>query len=202
MRGYDEHLRGRGPRRGYDAGYGRERGWSQDVAYGRAEGMGGSGPGTFMPLGWDPMMRWAGWDPLAGFVPYQDAPPEWGYGLQDDVRYDHEYYRGARGGYGPDYYRGPRRGSAYDRDVRFARGGAYDRDVRPRGGYDRDVRLARGGYDRDVRGGGGYDRGMRAMPPRSSPTYGRGGDRAVREWAARQGFEVEGTIQPRRGPWR
>ncbi|HEU0013421.1 MAG TPA: hypothetical protein VFQ45_07040 [Longimicrobium sp.] len=181
MRGYDRHLRAR---RGYDAGYGRERAWSEDVAYGRAEGMGGGGPGQFVPLGWDPMMRWAGWDPLAGFVPYQDAPPEWGYGLQDDVRYDHEYYRGARGGYGRDHYRG------YDRDVRFARG-AYDREMRPRGGYDRDVRFARGGYDREMR-----------VPPRQSPTYGRGGDRAVREWAARQGYGVEGTIQPRRGPWR
>jgi hypothetical protein len=33
--------------------------------------------------------------------------------------------------------------------------------------------------------------------PRESGTYGRGGDRAVREWAARNGYDVEFTIRPR-----
>jgi|GEM_PF-1685466 len=40
----------------------------------------------------------------------------------------------------------------------------------------------------------------RPVPPRQSPTYGRGGDRAVRQWAERYGYDVEHTIRPRRGP--
>lgn len=118
--GYGPPRRGRydaGMRGGYDAGMrrGYDRGWTEGMAYGREPGM-PPRPGTFTPFGWDPMMRWAGWDPLMGFVPYQDAPREWSYGLADDyVRYDHEYYRGnSTGGYGRDY----RRAGGYDRDHR------------------------------------------------------------------------------------
>jgi hypothetical protein len=46
--------------------------------------------------------------------------------------------------------------------------------------------------------GRGPDRGPR-VPPRRSPTYGRGGDRALRAWADRYGYDVEYSIPPR--PW-
>jgi hypothetical protein len=128
-RGYGRQY---GPRRGrYDAGMragydtqlrgGYDREWTEGMAYGREPGM--ERPGTFAPFGWDPMMRWAGWDPLMGFVPYQDSPRQWSYGLADDYRrYEHDYYRGnTTGGYGRDY----RRAGGYDQAVR-----GYDRDVR------------------------------------------------------------------------
>jgi hypothetical protein len=35
------------------------------------------------------------------------------------------------------------------------------------------------------------------VPPRQSPLYGRGGDRALREWARQRGYDVEHTIRPR-----
>jgi hypothetical protein len=154
--------RGRGPgsSRGYDAGMrgGYDRGWTQEMAYGREPGMGMSGPGMFTPFGWDPMLRWTGWDPLMGFVPYQDTPREWSYGLAEDYRrYDHDFYRG---------------------NVAHRYGGDYRR------------------YDRP------YHPGEQRMPPRQSPLYGRGGDRAVREWARSRGYDVDYTIQPRLGPRR
>lgn len=130
---YDRPIRGRHP-----ADY--DRGWREEVAYGRAPGL--AGPGPFTPFGWDPMMRWGGWDPALGFVPYVDTPERWAYGLADDGRYDHAYYRG--------------------RDA-VAYGGDHDRPV----------------------------------PPRESPLYGRGGDRALREWARSRGYDVEHTIRPR-----
>lgn len=160
-RGYGREY---GARRGrYDAemGGGYGRGWTQGMAYGREPGMMGGAPGAFTPFGWDPMMRWSGWDPLMGFVPYQDAPREWSYGLAEDYRrYDHDFYRGntARG-YGADYRR-----ASYGRDYGPARG---------------------------------YDAPQRGVPPRQSPLYGRGGDRAVREWARQRGYDVEHTIRPR-----
>ena len=46
-----------------------------------------------------------------------------------------------------------------------------------------------------------YDRGYR-VPPRQSPTYGRGGDRALRAWAERYGYDVEFSIPPRHRPRR
>lgn len=150
-RGYDAAMRGYG--RGYDAGArGRyDYGWTQEMAYGRAMGM--NGPGMFTPFGWDPMLRWAGWDPLAGFVPYQDSPRAWSYGLAEDARrYDHPYYRG---------------------NVAHRYGGDYGREYP-----------------------------QQRVPPRQSPAYGRGGDRALREWAAARGYDVGYTIQPRLGPRR
>ncbi len=145
------------PRGRYDAGVrGRyDRGWTGGMAYGREPGMTMERPGMFTPFGWDPMMRWSGWDPLMGFVPYQDTPREWSYGLaEDERRYEHDYFRG-----------------------NTARG--YGRDFgRPR-------------YDRD-----------HGVPPRQRPLYGRGGDRALREWARQRGYDVEHTIQPRLGPRR
>jgi hypothetical protein len=153
-------VQGRGPENGrYDAGMrgGYDRGWSQEVAYGREPGigMGLNGAGMFTPFGWDPMLRWSGWDPLTGFVPYQDAPRRWSYGLAEDYRrYDHELHRGGTAHrYGGDYGR-PRHPSEH------------------------------------------------RVPPRQSPLYGRGGDRALREWAAERGYSLDYTIQPRPGPRR
>ncbi|HEX6041426.1 hypothetical protein [Longimicrobium sp.] len=175
-RGYGGDFGGRGRsfwghehRRGnrYDAGMrgGYDRGWTEEMAYGAEPGMMG-GPGMFTPFGWDPMMRWTGWDPIMGFVPYQDTPRAWSYGLAEDARrYDHDFYRGnVAHRYGGDYGRG------------------YDAGHRPRYGGD---------YGAQQR-----------MPPRQSPLYGRGGDRAVREWARGRGYDVEHTIQPRLGPRR
>lgn len=170
-RGYGGDFRGRrGPLRGrghdhgggrrYDAGMhgGYDRGWTEAMAYGREPGMMG-GPGMFTPFGWDPMLRWAGWDPVLGFVPYQDTPRAWSYGLAEDYRrYDHDYYRD---------------------NVAHRYGGDYGR-----------------GY------GGDYGARRERVPPRQSPLYGRGGDRAAREWAEGRGYEVERTIQPRLGPRR
>ncbi len=123
-RGYDRPMRGRAR---YDAevrGGGYDRGWRDAMAFGREPGA--TMPGLFTAFGWDPMMRWSGWDPLLGFVPYQDTPREWSYGLAEDARrYDHPYYRGGGQGYGRDY--GPRRG--YEQDYRAQRR-PYDR------GYD------------------------------------------------------------------
>lgn len=151
-------LRGRGhgpsSNRGYDAEmHGPyDRGWTEDVPFGREPGM-ANGPGMFTPFGWDPMLRWSGWDPLMGFVPYQDTPREWSYGLAEDYRrYDHDFYRG---------------------NVAHGYGGEYRGRPQPH-----------------------------RLPPRQSPLYGRGGDRAVREWAARHGYDVGYTIQPRLGPRR
>jgi hypothetical protein len=149
-RRYDAGMRG-----GYDAGMrgGYDRGWTEEMAYGREPGLGMSGPGMFTPFGWDPMLRWSGWDPLAGFVPYQDTPRQWSYGLAEDYRrYDHDFYRG---------------------NVAHHHGSHNHR------------------YDREHR-----------VPPRQSPLYGRGGDRAVREWARSRGYDVGYTIQPRLGPRR
>ncbi len=44
----------------------------------------------------------------------------------------------------------------------------------------------------------------RRMSPRESPEYGAGGDRALRRWAERYGYDFEYTIRPRpgRGPRR
>lgn len=46
-----------------------------------------------------------------------------------------------------------------------------------------------------------YDRGYN-VPPRRSPAYGRGGDRALRAWADRYGYDVEFSIPPRPRPRR
>ncbi|HEX8452594.1 MAG TPA: hypothetical protein VF647_10885 [Longimicrobium sp.] len=46
-----------------------------------------------------------------------------------------------------------------------------------------------------------YDRGYH-IPPRRSPAYGRGGDRALRAWADRYGYDVEFSIPPRPRPRR
>ena len=167
-RGYGRDFGGRqGPRgaaadagnqRGYDAGMRgriRPRVDGDDGVRPRAgDGMNG-GPGMFTPFGWDPMLRWSGWDPMMGFVPYQDAPREWSYGLAEDARrYEHDYYRG---------------------NVAHRYGGDYGR--RPAQETHR-------------------------LPPRQSPLYGQGGDRAVREWAREHGYDVGYTIQPRLGPRR
>jgi hypothetical protein len=188
---YDRGWRGRGYGREYGARPGPrggryDRGWTGEMAYGR-EPAPMQGPGMFSPFGWDPMMRWAGWDPLMGFVPYQDAPQQWSYGLEGDYqRYEHDYYRGnTTGGYGRDY---PRAGG-YGRDFGGPR--RYGRDFGPTGGYGRDFGGPRG-----------YDREQHAVPPRQSPTYGRGGDHALQQWARERGYDVQRIIRPRPGPRR
>ncbi len=59
--------------------------------------------------------------------------------------------------------------------------------------YGADMRAANPGF--------GYDRGFRT-PPRHSPAYGQGGDRALRAWAERFGYDVEFSIPPRHRPRR
>lgn len=50
-----------------------------------------------------------------------------------------------------------------------------------------------------VAGARGYDSGYAPRRrPEESPTYGRDGDRALRRWARRYGYDVEHSIQPRR----
>lgn len=127
-RGYGRPMRGRGRYDAEQRGGGYDRGgWGEAMAYGREPGA--TVPGMFTPFGWDPMMRWSGWDPLLGFVPYQDTPRNWSYGLAEDARrYDHPYYRGGGQGYGREY--GPPRG--YGQDYR-----AQPRQRPPYGrGYD------------------------------------------------------------------
>jgi len=160
-RGYGRELGGgRGPLHGRAQRYGGgmrgyDRGWSEAVAYGREPGVGMmNGPGMFTPFGWDPMLRWSGWDPLTGFIPYQDTPREWSYGLTEEYRrYDHDFFRGNaahryggdyRGGYGRDYRPAehrtpPRKGSLYGRGGnsaprQWARERGYDVDhtIQPR----------------------------------------------------------------------
>lgn len=61
-------------------------------------------------------------------------------------------------------------------------------------GYQGGTYLGYGGYDY---GRAGYDRAYR-RPPEESPTYGRGGDEAVRQWARRRGYDTEFEIRPDR----
>jgi hypothetical protein len=157
-RGYGRPMRGRGR---YDAEQrGGGHGWGEAMAYGREPGA--TVPGMFTPFGWDPMMRWSGWDPLLGFVPYQDTPREWSYGLAEDARrYDHPYYRGGGQGYGRDY--GPPRG--YGQDYRASGGQGYGREYGPPRGYGQDYRAQprqRPPYGR------GYD-AEQTFPPRRGP---------------------------------
>lgn len=120
--------------------------------------------------------------------------------------YGRDYGRdfGARGGggygpYGQGY--GPSMGTGY---------GAYDPGGPPYaylpGGWD--PTLGWGGWAQPVpyagwmqgagMGWGEDDPDPRPAPPRESGTYGRGGDRALRNWARRYGYDVEYEIRPRR----
>lgn len=45
-----------------------------------------------------------------------------------------------------------------------------------------------------------YDRPLR-RPPERSPSYGRGGDRAAREYARSHGYDAGYPILPRGGAW-
>jgi len=123
-------------------------------------------------------------------------------------RYDREF-RGR-----PGYDRGYR-AAPYDRGYRPA---AYDRGYGPpppRGwnSYAAAFPVIPFGYDPMMGplgwpapspyGAGMYGLGHQPpTPPRESSTYGRGGDRALREWAGRNGYDVEYSIAPRRGPRR
>jgi hypothetical protein len=48
----------------------------------------------------------------------------------------------------------------------------------------------------------GRDYAPRRVSPEQSPMYGRGGDRALRRWAERYGYDFEYTLRPRFGPRR
>jgi hypothetical protein len=134
-------------------------------------------------------------------------------------RYDREMWGGGRGydrGYRPRGYDGGYAARPYDRgyrDAPFPRGGRGPGYPPP---YDAtgwapfaftpfafDPTLGWAGWGGDM----GFvpprrmeEERPRRIPPRESPMYGRGGDRAVRQWAERYGYDVEHTIRPRRGP--
>lgn len=133
-------------------------------------------------------------------------------------RYDRDFVGGRRSN--PDRYDrgfvgGRSGGGRYDRDVREdRRPSGFD----PRGGTPYDATgwlpfsLAPFGYDPTL-GWAGWGAGTAYVPlgeqrgayrpapparPRESPLYGRGGDRGLRRWAERYGYDVEFTIRPRR----
>jgi hypothetical protein len=114
--------------------------------------------------------------------------------------------------YGREYDRGGRRGRGYDGGFgRYDRG--YPAGPAPRQGLGAEFGpplpfpFVPFGYD-PVMGqtawppypyhgvAPGHDRDDR-VPPRRSPAYGRGGDRALRAWAERYGYDVEFSIPPR-----
>lgn len=111
--------------------------------------------------------------------------------------------------YGSDYDRTP----GYDRWERnprdvpgmrssasgggWRRGTAWDMSRVGRGyGAEYDYLGRRYGYDRDYRR---YASEYLRRPPEESPTYGRGGDRAVQRWAQRYGYDLTYRVEPRRG---
>lgn len=128
-----------------------------------------------------------------------------GYG-----RYDREMGppRGRERGYDAGYRGHPARG--YDRgyrDAPFPRGPAYPYDATGWApfaftpfAFDPALGWAGWGGDMGIVPPGRMEPPPpRRVPPRQSPAYGRGGDREVRAWAERHGYDVEHTIRPR--PW-
>jgi hypothetical protein len=103
--------------RRYDPSLGRHRG-----AY-RPEGDPYAfAPEPFVPFGWDPMMRWGGWEPGVGYVPFPDEPPRRRPRPKPPER-------------SPTY---GRRGDAEARRWAERHGYAVERTIRPRRGrYDR-----------------------------------------------------------------
>jgi hypothetical protein len=132
-------------------------------------------------------------------------------GSEEMPRYDTFRSRGGRGASRPydEYaggYAGPRGGhTRYDRDF-----GRYFTPVPGAAGYP----SARWGWG--PIGWAAWGPGMELSPfagvpyhdfgepypprrrPEESPTYGRGGDRAVRRWASRYGYDEGYEIHPRR----
>jgi hypothetical protein len=134
------------------------------------------------------------------------------------------------GRYGREYRSPADRPRGHGAGMRGDGRGSYDRPFRAPAFYDAEMR--RGPYDRrpdgpDATGwspfafsafgwdpvlgwagwggGTGFVPGADAPPPmrpERSPAWGRGGDRALREWAAANGYDVEYTIRPRPAPRR
>lgn len=101
-------------------------------------------------------------------------------------------------------YRGRGYGGDYDRSGWGARnrgyGGSYGQG-RTEGRYDRNY----GGWSGyGAREGYGSEYQYPRRRPEESPTYGEGGDQAVRRWAQRYGYDVAYEIRPRNvggGQW-
>jgi hypothetical protein len=124
-----------------------------------------------------------------------------GYGR--DFGYDRGFRGGPRGGYDRGFARG-RYDRAYGAEGGFAPSPfpfvpfGYDPMMGP---MSWPMPLPYGANMRAANPGFGYDRGYR-VPPRRSPAYGQGGDRALRAWADRFGYDVEFSIPPRHRPRR
>lgn len=103
--------------------------------------------------------------------------------------YDASYYDrgfgGGRAGWTGTRYGGTPYGGAGYGNAGYGAGGY---------GYQGGTHLGYGSYDY---GRAGYDRTFR-RPPEESPTYGRGGDQALRRWARSHGYDLEYEIQPDR----
>lgn len=127
--------------------------------------------------------------------PYRGGPPPGGYGYDAAFRARHEPALPRRPMFIPFGWDGMMRWSGWDSGMGLVPMSpdplAYGRGGYGPGGDDRGFRERPRGYGRDLRGG------PRPVPPRQSPTWGRGGDDAVREWARGHGYGVEYTIEPR-----
>lgn len=108
-------------------------------------------------------------------------------------RYDRNYARGPRydRDYDQDYgrYGTPFPGTRGYPSARFGWGPIGWAGMGPGLGYE--------GLDGTPWYGSGRDYGPPRRRPEESPTYGRGGDRAVRQWGQRYGYDMEYTIRPR-----
>lgn len=157
-----------GPRRGYDAGYARPSRY--DAGYSARSGYdaGYSASSGRYDAGYALRSPWLG-----------EAGPEWPsfipFGWNPMARWS---------GWDPGMGAAPRSPDPIARAA-YGEGGYAPR------GHDRGHRPPARGYGRD------YGGAPRRVDPRQSPTWGRGGDDAVREWARRHGYGMEFTIEPR-----
>ena len=130
-----------------------------------------------------------------------------GYGRDRAPRYGRDYGPGRYGRDDPPD-RGRRRARGYDPDFAF---GGYPPGAGPYDatgwapyaftpfGWDPMLGWAGWGAGMGYVPPGGFREEPRPVPPRRSPMYGRGGDRALRRWAERYGYDFEYTIRPRPG---
>lgn len=108
--------------------------------------------------------------------------------------------------YGRDYYGGYDRGYGNSPGIGFPRGLGFA-GYPGSWGWGPVMPLGFGGWGAYVPMGGYYgaDVGFprpRREPPRESPTYGRGGDRALQRWSRRHGYDAGYRIAPRLPPRR
>ncbi|MBB4637568.1 hypothetical protein [Longimicrobium terrae] len=156
-----------GPGRGYDAGYARPSRY--DAGYARPSRYdAGYSARPAYDAGYALRSPWLG-----------EAGPEWPsfipFGWNPMARWS---------GWDPGMGAAPRSPDPIAR-------AAYGEGGYAPGGHDRRPRPPSRGYGRDFAGA------PRRVDPRNSPTWGRGGDDAVREWARRHGYGMEFTIEPR-----